>query len=281
MTVAGPILRAGSVAVAGFVLAAIWIGLVPPMLARTGLAGGAGAGGEALFTIEIFLPLLVAAMVGGWSTGLPILRAGSGTGGWVALGTILGAAGVLVSASYARIAGTLVAGSSALPPRLPLLLAGTVTVLVQALAEEVYFRGWLQALLVRVVRPRVAVVVTAIGFALLHIAGGAHDMLALGNLFLGGLLFGLLAQAGGTIWPAAAAHFSWNAVEQLGLGLDPNPGVGGFGSVIDLDLIGPAVWGGSEQGLNASIGMTFAMLALLVPLLLLGRRQQKDRAVVA
>ncbi|MET0246329.1 MAG: CPBP family intramembrane glutamate endopeptidase, partial [Sphingomonas sp.] len=78
------------------------------------------------------------------------------------------------------------------------------------------------------------------------------------------------ARSGGIAAPIAA-HFAWNGSEQLIFGLDPNPGVGPFGSVLDLDLAGAARWGGSAEGLNASVGMTIALLVVLVPLLIAAR----------
>jgi membrane protease YdiL (CAAX protease family) len=101
--------------------------------------------------------------------------------------------------------------------------------------------------------------------------GGARSPTTLINLFLGGVLFGILAARGGGLAGAIAAHFSWNWSEQILLGLDPNPGVGSFGAWLDLDLAGPALWGGSEEGLNASLAMTMTLLALLVPLIILFR----------
>ena len=73
----------------------------------------------------------------------------------------------------------------------------------------------------------------------------------------------LAARAGG-VAGAGGAHWAWNAAEQLLFGLDPNPGVGGFGALLDLDLVGAARWGGSAEGLNARWAMTVALLALLV-----------------
>ena len=92
------------------------------------------------------------------------------------------------------------------------------------------------------------------------------------NLFLGGLLFGVLAARFNGIAAAFAAHFSWNWAEQLVLGLDPNPGSGSFGSILNFDLVGSAWWGGSKEGLNASIAMTFALAIILVPLLIFAAR---------
>jgi membrane protease YdiL (CAAX protease family) len=106
----------------------------------------------------------------------------------------------------------------------------------------------------------------------LHVLGGARDPLALANLFLGGLAFGLLAARAGGIAPAVGMHLAWNGAEQLVLGLEPNPGVSSFGSIVNLDLVGSAWWGGSTEGLNASVAMMVALLAILVPLVIYRRR---------
>lgn len=274
----GAALRATIAGAAGLAIAALWIGLAPTAVAR--LTDGAGPGGEAVFDALIFGPLLAASLIGGRLTGVQPLRAGDRTGAWLILGAALGAAGILIAAGYAWMAGTLVHGATGAARPL-LLLAGSGVVLLQVLAEEVYFRGWLQPLLARGWGSGAAVAVTALGFALLHMIGAAHDPLSGLNLLLGGLLFGLLAHAAGGIWPAVAAHFAWNAIEQLGLGLDPNPGLGGFGAFTNLDLVGAVAWGGSDEGLNASLGMSFALLAILLPLIVLLRGKSGDRVVTA
>jgi hypothetical protein len=153
------------------------------------------------------------------------------------------------------------------------LLLGLGAIVVQVVAEEVYFRGWLEPALTRRWGWTAGIVAAALAFAALHVAGGARAPISLVNLFLGGLMFGLFAARGGGLAAAVGAHLAWNAVEQLGYGLDPNPGVGSFGSLANLELAGAAIWGGSDQGLNGSIGMTIALLAIVVPLALVSWRR--------
>ena len=57
------------------------------------------------------------------------------------------------------------------------------------------------------------------------------------------------------------------AAEDLGFGLLPNPGLGDFGALANYDMLGGALWGGSEEGLNSSIAMTLVLTALVIPLL--------------
>lgn len=260
------------------VVALAWCGLVllvGPGIAEwldARLAGGDDAGAyavlETVFALVIFGPLLAAALVGSRIAGLNPLAIGRSAPRLVTIGAALGAGGLGVAAGYAWVAGALVTASSA-PTGVELLLWGTLLILFMTGVEEVYFRGWLQPVLARRFGSAVAVLLSALAFAALHSMGGARSPVSILNLFLGGLLFGVLAARGGGIGGAVAAHFAWNWSEQIGLGLDPNPGVGSFGALADLDLVGPAWWGGSDEGLNASIAMTLALVAMLVPLLIL------------
>ena len=59
------------------------------------------------------------------------------------------------------------------------------------------------------------------------------------------------------------AHVGWNGAEALLFGASPNPGIGAYGSILDVDLAGPALLGGSADGLNASLTAT-AMLVMLI-----------------
>lgn len=234
-------------------------------------ADASGAMLDSLFSILIFGGMLAAGIAGGLLFGVNPLSPGRRVFVMLSLGLFVGIFGVAFAASYAGLA-------DALKPNGPgqavplMLLWGCGIVLLQAGAEEVLFRGWLQPVLARAWGIAPAVVLSALMFAALHVMGGALAPVTLINLYLGGLLFGLLAAYGQGIAGAVAAHFSWNATEQLFLGLDPNPGIGSFGALLDFELVGAAHWGGSEEGLNASFAMSVALAALLVPLVLMVRR---------
>lgn len=256
---------------AGGVAAAAGLILIAPMVAQMVLDAAAVDAMSAPMTVEfvyvvvIFGAMLAMAIAGGAMTGIRALALGRQPGHATMVGAMLGLGGLFVTVGYAVLAGTVSRGAS--DGAALAVLAGVPAVALQVTAEEAYFRGWLQPLLARTCGQPVAVVAVALGFGGLHLIGGANGLGAVINLFAGGLMFGMLAARAGGIAGASAAHFCWNATEQLVLGLDPNPGVGGFGSVIDLDLAGSALWGGSEQGLNASLGMTFALAAVIVLLL--------------
>lgn len=227
---------------------------------------------ETVATVLVYAPLMLFGVVAAAIDRRNALAPGGRPLFMFGLGLLIGAAGLTGSALYAKLAGGIVQGEA--PALAVSLLAwGLGVVVLQVVAEEVFFRGWLQPALARRWGLSAAVVAGAIAFAVLHIAGGARAPVSLVNLFLGGLMFGLLAARGGGIAAPVAAHLAWNAAEQLIFGLDPNGAdgqwLGGFGAVLNWDARGSPIWGGSEDGLNGSVGMTFALLAILVPLVVL------------
>ncbi len=233
---------------------------------------------ETLFTLIIFVPMIAIGFIGG-----ALGRVNAGAPGrhpltMALFGIMIGLAGVMVTIAYASVAGAL--GEGVQPARsATLLLWGAGVIAVQTGAEEIYFRGWLQPVLQRAWGPIVAVVLASLAFAGLHVLGGARSPVSLANLFLGGLMFGILAVYGRGIAGAFAAHFAWNSAEQLVVGLDPNPGVGSFGALIDLEMTGAGLWGGSEEGLNASVAMTATLFVIVVCQILWVRYRARERVV--
>lgn len=227
---------------------------------------------ETLFSLIVFAPLFALALGAARLEHRNALALGVRPGAAAVVGVAAGVTGLTVATYYAWLANGLVDGD-AMPARPAMLLWGLCIVGMQTLAEETYFRGWLQPALTRRWGWAAGIVAGALAFAALHIAGGARGPISLLNLFLGGLMFGLFAARGGGIAAAAAAHCAWNATEQLVWGLDPNPGIGSFGAIWNKELVGRAIWGGSPDGLNGSAGMTLAVVAILIPLAALSWRR--------
>jgi uncharacterized protein len=182
------------------------------------------------------------------------------------IGFAMGLGGLLFSFGEAWIGGHVVDPVNPTSGNVMTLMLGTMLVLFQTASEEIFFRGWFQRVLCERKGLMIGVIGSSLAFAAPHIIGGARDTLSLLNLFLAGLFFGLLAIRTGGLAAPIAAHFGWNWGEQILLGFDPNPGIGSFGAIIDRDLAGSALWGGSTEGLNASVAITFVLLALILPL---------------
>ncbi len=273
MTAAGrpiPVLVAAIIACALVVSAAM---LLAPSLGAA-LSGWSLGAQEAVFALLLYGVLAICAVIGRRLAALP--RANRATLGWIALGAAIGVGGLLLTLADAALAGTVSRGTGGFTASA--LLLGSLVIVGQSASEELFFRGWLQPVLARSWSPAVGILVTAAAFAGLHVAGGARTPLTLVNLLLGGILFGLLAWRSSGIAASVAAHAGWNWSEGILFGLDPNPGAGSFGAVSDLDLAGPALWGGSAEGLNASIAMTIVITALVLPLALGGRISSRSTA---
>ena len=222
---------------------------------------------SAIVTLVLFGVLIAAALLWGLLAKTRVATPGPAPLKAGGLGAAMGLAGLLIATGYAALAGGVHWIFSYVNPRILLLLAGTVLTLYQCTGEEIFFRGWVQPMLARAWGPWAGLGVASLFFALLHLfAGVVHSPLAVVNVLLAGVLFGLLALRTGGLVAPIAAHFAWDWAEGIGLGLFPNPGVDVWGSLWNLDLIGAPLWGGTAEGLNGSLGVTFVLLALCVPL---------------
>ena len=217
-----------------------------------------------LFYTVLFTPLALLGLILGLIERRPILRGGRDPFRWAAIGLVVGVGGLGVTAGYVWLNGTMIAatGSEAFPGG-TIALGLAISVLTVG-AEDILFRGWLLSAFQDRVGPALAVVLSALTFSAFHMLGGAQAPLSLVNLMLGGIWFALLAQRSGGLLAPFCAHLGWNVTEELGLGLVPGSE---FHSFFNYDMVGAALWGGSDEGLNSSIAMTVVLVALIVPLL--------------
>lgn len=250
----------GGVAVAG-----AWLALFPP-LAAEGLGEFPGPTQYGVFVLGLYLPLLVIALLAGWCGGVSVLRAGQSVPAWLTVGLAMGAGGLALTLGLSWLNGGVVIGNAHAIGAL--LLASIVLTLLQTAMEEVLCRGWLQPALAARLGTVAGLLLAALLFTGFHVVGGAREPISLLTIMLAGLLFGLLALRSGGLAAPIAAHFAWNVLEDGGLGLVPNPGGAILGSMADLDLAGAAIWGGGEEGLNASVGTALVLIALILPLAL-------------
>lgn len=90
----------------------------------------------------------------------------------------------------------------------PLVFAAAALAALPApLLEEFTFRRWLLQPLVTRWGPVVAIALTSVGFALVHLTLDPR-IFALHLAF--GLLLGLIAVVSGSVWPGVLMHFVWN-----------------------------------------------------------------------
>lgn len=270
----------GSVAFAAAVLLtfkAIGGGLVTALadLAKNLPKGWDIAVAQGILQILVFAAFLVVAAVGMRIEGRRV-RGLPGRGAtWIFAGLMVGALGFCIAVAIAWTAGAVEIGAeAALAPLAASLVFGLVLVGFQALAEEVFFRAWLQPLLSIQWGPWVGLIVTSVLFAGLHVISGVGGVLAVLNLFLGGMLFGLLALRSGGLAAPVAAHFAWNWTETGGLALSSTPTNG----LVSLHLHGPAIWSGGVDTMNGSLSTTMVLAALVALLTVIPATRFAPRA---
>lgn len=185
----------------------------------------------------------------------------------------LGFAAPALAAGFGWLNGGLVPGEAAGGDKgSAILLLGAALLLLQIVAEELLLRGWLLQVLRGAFGRPVALVLTALAFAVWTMAGAPLAVLPAFNLILFGLVLAVAADRFGGIAVTIAARLGWSLLEDLLLGINPNPGTGAFGALFDFDLTGGPLWGGSEAGLAHSLGTSAVLVAILLPLML-NRRQ--------
>ena len=141
----------------------------------------------------------------------------------------------------------------------------SVVLLPAALAEEVICRGYLLTVIRESVGTRTAVLVTSVGFGLLHIANPGWTIESVIDVMLAGLLLAAVRIAMNSLYAAWMAHFAWNWVMAVPFHAAvsgrqfESPGYKAV--TLDPSWLSGGSWG-PEGGLIAAVGMT-AGLAFL------------------
>jgi membrane protease YdiL (CAAX protease family) len=158
----------------------------------------------------------------------------------------------------------------------PMLLFTFVGLAAAALNEEIVFRGYVQRNLEEGLGAVHSIAVASILFALVHALNPNVTLAAMVNLFLAGVLLGLVYLRFRSIWAVWAMHFAWNFTMGPVLGV-PVSGLR-TASLFRVELADPAVldspdWWvmtGGPFGFEGGLASTLVMV-LVTGLLLLWR----------
>jgi membrane protease YdiL (CAAX protease family) len=132
-------------------------------------------------------------------------------------------------------------------------------VLCGAFLEEVFFRGYVFRKLLEKFPPFVSLTLSSFIFVGLHCINPGITFLSVLNIFLAGLLLGLLFLKTGNIWLAVGFHLFWNYIQSI-LGFD----VSGMGlpSVISLNFEYANSFNGGYFGFEGSYVCSIILLLL-------------------
>ncbi len=126
-----------------------------------------------------------------------------------------------------------------------------------SLNEELIFRGILFQMLVDKKGNVLGIFASSIVFAIAHIFNPNIGVVAFINIFLAGVILGLMYVKTGLLWLSIGFHFGWNLWQGLLLG-SPMSGINTGTSIFEtnITLLEPILFGGSfgiEGGLVATI----------------------------
>ena len=141
-------------------------------------------------------------------------------------------------------------------------LLETVFLVFVAFVEELMFRGYLLNNLLQSTNKWIALVISAIVFAIFHISNPDISVLPVINIFVAGLLLGLNYIYTKNLWFGILLHFAWNYFQGPVFGYE----VSGFkmSTVIQQTVSGPDLWTGGEFGFEGSLLCTVLQIITIL-----------------
>jgi uncharacterized protein len=142
------------------------------------------------------------------------------------------------------------------------IFAGLVFMALIAAAEEFIFRGLILRKLSHHINRWLALVISSLLFAAVHLANTNITALAMANIFLGGLVFGITYIASRNLAFVIGFHTAWNFIQGPVLGF-PVSGLP-FESLLTQELTGNKLINGGGFGLEGSIVCTGVFILFLL-----------------
>lgn len=175
------------------------------------------------------------------------------------LGLLLGVALIGSGALLMHLCGFLQWTEATATPDVYMSIA---VLLLVALGEEMIFRGYILRNLLKSLHPSLALAISSLLFALVHVFNPAVPALGIANVALGGVLLGLTYMRDENLWMPVFLHFSWNVMQGPLLGF-PVSGVD-LHPILTVSRAGPALWTGGDFGFEGSLFCTLVLAAAIL-----------------
>lgn len=156
--------------------------------------------------------------------------------------------------------------------------AGFALFVVVALNEELLMRGYVLNNFMDSWNKYVALSVSSLIFALLHMANPNFSWIGMTNIFIAGYLLGLSYVFTRNLWFPLALHFSWNFFQGTILGFHVSGNE--IWSVVELERSADTIWNGGSFGLEGSLLVLFLELICLVLIFLLFKNRTPEEAKI-
>jgi len=143
--------------------------------------------------------------------------------------------------------------------------------LVVALAEELLFRGYLQAALARLIGFWPAATVLSAIFGIVHLRNSNEMAFGVAAVVLGGAFFSLALRHTGSLWWGIGFHTAWDWSQSFLFGT-PDSGIVVADRLVQTHPAGAVIWSGGATGPEGSLFVLPIMAVALVAMLLSPKR---------
>ena len=145
--------------------------------------------------------------------------------------------------------------------------------IIQGATEEIVTRGWLLNVLSTKYNIGVGLLISSTLFGLMHLTNPNVNYIAVINIILVGLFYGLYVIKTNDFWAVCGMHSAWNFAQGNIFGFKVSGLDVSVGSLIDLNLVGSDFVTGGIFGPEAGITATFILLASIGILLFIDKKR--------
>ena len=139
--------------------------------------------------------------------------------------------------------------------------------IIQGATEEILTRGWLLNVLSTKYNIGVGLLISSTLFGLMHLTNPNVNYIAVINIILVGLFYGLYVIKTNDLWAVCGMHSAWNFAQGNIFGFEVSGLDISVGTLIDLNLVENDFITGGVFGPEASIVATFVLLLSIIILL--------------
>lgn len=144
--------------------------------------------------------------------------------------------------------------------------------IIQGGTEEVVTRGWLMNILSDRYNIGVGLLVSSTLFGLMHLTNPNVNYIAVINIILVGVFYGLYVIKTNDLWAVCGMHSAWNFAQGNLFGFEVSGLNVSVGTLIDLNLVGNDFVTGGVFGPEAGIVATFILLSSIAILLFIDKK---------
>jgi hypothetical protein len=144
--------------------------------------------------------------------------------------------------------------------------------IIQGGTEEIVTRGWLMNVIGARYNITLGLIISSTFFGLLHLGNPNINYIAILNIILVGLFYGIYVIKANDLWAVCGMHSAWNFAQGNLFGFEVSGLNVEVGSLIDLNLVGNDFVTGGVFGPEAGIISTFVLLSSIFIVFLLDKK---------